>query len=354
MLEFDLSKSYPDFSLRVAASIGREWLVLLAPSGGGKSLTLNMIAGLVRPDAGSVRIDGEVLFDSAAGLSTPIRRRRMGYAFQHYALFPHLGVSANIAYGIPEGEDAAAQVARWLRFFHLEDKAAAFPRELSGGQQQRVALARALASAPRALLLDEPLSALDPPIREGLQHDLAALKSELSIPVVLVTHDFQEAQLLGDRMIVLDGGRVLESGTREAIFAHPRRHETARFLGVENVLHGQVLQATKAGTTVETGGLRIRVEGENRFAKGDAVYCCVRATDVRLVVDKKRRPNMIRAAVSRISPQDGTNRVLLRAPPRGGAQLAILVDDYVLGRYGIKEGSGITVWMPPDKVFLCE
>ncbi|MCZ6728277.1 MAG: ABC transporter ATP-binding protein [SAR324 cluster bacterium] len=354
MLEFTLKKHYRNFALNVEAKIGADWLVLLAPSGAGKSLTLNMLAGLVRPDDGRVQVNGEVLFDKGAGVDMPIRRRRIGYAFQQYGLFPHLNVEANIAYGIPPAADAQAEVMRWLRFFHLVDKRTAYPGELSGGQQQRVALARALASAPRILLLDEPLSALDPPIREGLQRELAALKGELSIPVVLVTHDFHEAQLLGDRMIVLDQGRVVEAGAKEDIFARPRRHETASFLGVENVMAGRVQGVTRGGVTVEVGGLTFRARPGGRFAAGDKVYCCVRAQDVRLVVDKKRRPNSIGTTVSHIDPREGTNRVLLAPPKKGAPQLVIWLDDYVLGRYGIHVGSRVNVWLPPERIMLCE
>ena len=354
MLEFRLGKQYGDFALRVDAAIGPEWLVLLAPSGAGKSLTLNMIAGLVRPDEGVVRINGETLQDRAAGVEVPIRKRRIGYAFQQYGLFPHLRVSANIAYGIPKPADADAEVRRWLRFFQLEDKAGAYPGELSGGQQQRVSLARALASAPRALLLDEPLSALDPHIREELQRELAALKAELSIPVVLVTHDFHEAQLLGDRVIVLDNGAMVEEGSGGDIFTRPRRHETAAFLGVENVLPGVAGQTSRGGITVRTGGVSLRVETDRTFAKGSRVYACVRAADVRLAVDRKRRPNRLSATVAQIIPREGTNRVLLDGPGAEGGRLVILVDDYVLGRYGIGERSKVAVWLPPEKIMLCE
>jgi molybdate transport system ATP-binding protein len=354
LLEFDLSKTYGAFKLTVSGRIGAEWLVMLAPSGAGKSLTLNMIAGLVRPDGGYVRLDGQTLFDGAAGTELPIRRRRLGYAFQSYALFPHMTVGANVAYGLPAGTDGWSQALRWLEFFHLGDRASAYPGELSGGQQQRVALARALASEPRALLLDEPLSALDPQIREGLQQDLAALKGELSIPVVLVTHDFNEAQLLGDKVIVLADGRIVEAGERESIFAHPHKHETARFLGVENVLPARVEGRQGKSGIVLAQGLRVNVAGPPPFPQEKEVYLCIRAADVRLAVDRKARPNRFTARVARITPLSGTNRVELAGDELAGAELAMLVDDYVLGRYELAEGSKITVWLPPEKVFLCE
>lgn len=354
MLEFDLVKSYGAFTLRLAGRVEAEWLVLLAPSGSGKSLTLNLISGIVKPDAGFVRLDGRTLCDVGAGVHLPMRRRRAGYVFQDYALFPHLTVAQNIAYGVPRKSDARAAVARWLEFFHLAGREAAYPRELSGGQRQRVALARSLASEPDLLLLDEPLSALDRRIREQLQRDLAALKSELSIPVILVTHDFTEAQVLGDRVAVLEGGRLLESDAKQRLFAHPRRHETARFLGVENVLPARVeARAEDGGLRVAVGEWRVTVPPHPHLGPGDEVYFCIRAGDVRLKVDEQERPNPFSATVQAITPDAGTNRVELNHGTSGGPTLILLMDDYVLGRYELNVGSPITVWLPSEKTFLC-
>ncbi len=354
MLDFDLSKNYDDFSLRVSARIGAEWLVLLAPSGAGKSLTLNLLAGLTRPAKGYLALEEERLYDHEAGINVPIRLRRMGYVFQNYALFPHLTVAQNLAYGLPAGRDPGAATARWLEFFRLGDRARAYPRQLSGGQRQRVALARALASEPRLLLLDEPLSALDRPIRESLQGELAALKSELSIPVVLVTHDFSEAQLLGDRVIVLEAGRMVEAGGKHEIFARPQRHETARFLGVENVIPATVSQAESMGAlAVKIGEREISLPRDTRFAKNEPAFFCLRAAEVRLAVDEKPRPNRFEATVKSIFPLAGTNRLSLGGWGRENAELVMLTDDYVLGRYGIGVGSRISIWLPPDKIFLC-
>jgi molybdate transport system ATP-binding protein len=355
MLEFDLSKSYGAFRLSLAARIGAEWLVLLSPSGGGKSLTLNLLAGIVRPEAGHARLHGRTIVDLAAGIDVPMRQRRIGYVFQDYALFPHMSVAENIAYGLPRRADREAVIARWLRFFHLDGKGRAYPRELSGGQRQRVALARALANQPQLLLLDEPLSALDRRIREQLQRDLAALKQELSIPVILVTHDFTEAQVLGDRVAVLDRGRMLEMDEKARLFAQPRRHETAAFLGVENVLPARV-EARGAGgeLTVALGAWRATVPAQARFAPGDAAYFCIRAGDVRLKVDERERPNPFSARVAAVIPEGGTNRVELNHAAGDGPVLTLLMDDYVLGRYGLRAGAPITVWLPSEKIFLCE
>lgn len=366
MLEFHVVKSYGHFTLEVAATVGAEWLVLLAPSGSGKSLTLNLLAGLVTPDAGFVRGNGRVFHDSARGINLPIRKRRIGYVFQESALFPHMTVARNITYGLPPGRDPRPVLARWLRFFDLEGREAAYPAELSGGQKQRVALARALANEPQLLLLDEPFSALDRRIRESLQREMVRLKAELSIPVVLVTHDFDEAQVLGEQVAVLEHGRMLELGPRARLFAHPQRHETAHFLGVENVLPARVLHppdgAGRMGVAV--GPWTLEIAADARFSPGDSAFVGIRAADVRLAVDARPRPNLLPVHVSGMVPTVGTNRVQLLpandAADSGAAlandmapTLTMLMDDYVAGRYGYGPGSRLTIWLPPDKLFLC-
>lgn len=379
MLQFDLEKHYGEFSLKIAGEVKGEWLVLLAPSGAGKSLALNLISGITRPERGFVRLNGETLFDSGKKINRPIRQRRIGYLFQDYALFPHMTVAANIAYGLPRGVEAHGETKRWMSFFQLEGRERAYPRQLSGGQRQRVALARTLASKPRALLLDEPFSALDRRTRETLYREVARLKEELTLPVILVTHDFNEARLLGDKVAVLEEGRVLETGAKERIFARPRRHETARFLGVENVHPARVLASEPhgpAGQTpppqtsgrrykVESRGLTLEVLQEEEFSTNGVVHLCIHASDVRLLLDRDERPNALSVRIGGLEPHGGAN--LLRLHPllpgeetgaRGigveAATFLMLVDDYVIGRHGLVEGRTVSVWLPPEKLFICE
>ncbi len=191
-------------------------LVLYGPSGAGKSLTLKAIAGLLRPDAGHIRVDGEALFDGAAGVEVPARARRFGYVFQEYALFPHLTVRQNIAFGLtrawvnPRRDFVHAAVDRWLDRLELRPLAARYPDQLSGGQRQRTALARALAPEPRALLLDEPFAALDTALRERLRAELAELQATLALPMMLISHDPADVDAFGDEVVHLAAGRVVE------------------------------------------------------------------------------------------------------------------------------------------------
>lgn len=369
MLQFDLEKHYGEFSLKIAGEVKGEWLVLLAPSGAGKSLALNLISGITRPERGFVRLNGETLFDSGKKINRPIRQRRIGYLFQDYALFPHMTVAANIAYGLPRGVEAHGETKRWMSFFQLEGRERAYPRQLSGGQRQRVALARTLASAPRALLLDEPFSALDRRTRETLYREVARLKEELTLPVILVTHDFNEARLLGDNVAVLEEGRVLETGAKESIFAQPRRHETARFLGVENVHPARVLGVgaalTPARYQVDCAGLVLAVSQRLPITLDGGVHLCIHASDVRLLLDRDEKPNTLTVRIGGLEPHGGAN--LLRLHPllpgeetgaRGigveAATFLMLVDDYVIGRHGLVEGRTVSVWLPPEKLFICE
>jgi molybdate transport system ATP-binding protein len=245
-LEVALALRVPGFHLDVAWSAGGGVAVLFGPSGAGKTLTLQCLAGLITPTAGRIVVDGRVFFDNATGVNLPAQARRVGYVFQGYALFPHLTVADNVGFGLrarPRAERIrrVASVVEQLGLGGLERR---YPRELSGGQRQRVALGRALAIEPALLLLDEPLSALDAPLRRALRDELRALLGEVGTAAVVVTHDFTEAYRLGDRIVVYDAGRVVQSAPRSELLWQPASEAVARIMGIPNVLHGTVIKAT--------------------------------------------------------------------------------------------------------------
>jgi len=216
------------FELDVAFQSDVERLVLFGPSGAGKTMTLKAIAGLVRPDAGRIAMAGETLFDAERGIDTPPRRRDCGYLFQEYALFPHLTVRQNIAFGLdagwrnPRRDGGGAAVDRWLDALELRALAERFPDQLSGGQRQRVALARALAGAPRALLLDEPFAALDEPLRNRLRAELAELQARLALPIVLITHDPADVDAFADDVVHIDAGTAI-APPQQFLEEHPMK-----------------------------------------------------------------------------------------------------------------------------------
>jgi spermidine/putrescine transport system ATP-binding protein len=249
----ELKSSSPDLSLEaVSKSFGAvravvdaslevspgEFFSLLGPSGCGKTTTLRLVAGFERPDAGRILISGEDV------TGVPPDKRRVNTVFQHYALFPHLTVEDNVAYGLvqkrlPKSE-VAERLSQALATVRLEPLRRRYPRELSGGQQQRVALARALVNEPTVLLLDEPLAALDLKLRKAMQQELKKLQERVGITFVYVTHDQEEALTLSDRIVVMNEGRILQEGTPEEIYERPRTRFVADFIGQTNFFIGTV------------------------------------------------------------------------------------------------------------------
>jgi molybdate transport system ATP-binding protein len=245
-LDVRIRKTLPGFTLDVEWSAGDGVAVLFGPSGAGKSLTLQCLAGLMRPDEGRITVDGQVLFDSASGVNLPPQRRRVGYVFQGFALFPHLTVAGNVAFGLRDRPRAEreARAAEVLARLGLETMAQRYPGELSGGQRQRVALGRALAPDPALLLLDEPLSALDLPLRRALRDELRTVLAQWGKAAVVVTHDVTEAYRLGDHIVVYEEGRVIQSAPRAELLWQPASQAVARIMGLANVVQGTVLKAT--------------------------------------------------------------------------------------------------------------
>ena len=221
-----------------------ELLALVGPSGSGKSTILRMIAGLLEPDAGHVRCMGETWYSSASGLNRRARERHVGMVFQSFALFPHLTALENVMEALTEHPSAertrrARDLLARMHLAGLEDRK---PAMLSGGQQQRVAVARALAREPEVMLLDEPFSAVDRVTRERLYQELAELRRDLAMPVILVTHDFDEALLLADRMCVLSEGKTLQWGAPDEVISRPNSVQVARLVGLKNVFRAGVIE----------------------------------------------------------------------------------------------------------------
>jgi molybdate transport system ATP-binding protein len=288
-LEVSLTCRLPGFSLEVEWTADEGVAVLFGPSGSGKSLTLRCLAGLVDPDDGRVVVDGRILFDARAGIRVPPQVRRVGYVFQGYALFPHLTVLANVAFGLkalPRREREARAAAVMARL-GLTGLAQRYPDDLSGGQKQRVALGRALAVEPDLVLLDEPLSALDAPLRRALRDELGVILADWKVPAVLVTHDIAEAYQLGDRVIVYEAGRVSQSGPRSELLWRPATESVARILGYRNLLRGTVAEVAPDRIVIDWRGRQVEArthpDRPGGFRAGSAVTFFVRPEDLRLI-----------------------------------------------------------------------
>lgn len=230
MIEVNFTKKLKNhFPIGVSWSAGDEIVALFGPSGAGKSLTLQAIAGFVIPEEGHIKINGKSVFDSAERVNLPPQKRKIGYLFQNYALFPHLTVMQNILFACDRNNDRTMllellhneELISIMEIFQLKGLENHYPSQLSGGQKQRVALARALMSKPELLLLDEPFAALDMIMRKKLRNEIKELQKKLKIPMVLVTHDIDEAMMMADKLLIYDRGNVVQGGEPDYIINNP-------------------------------------------------------------------------------------------------------------------------------------
>jgi molybdate transport system permease protein len=244
-LEVRIEKKLPEFTLDVSFTASDEPLSILGPSGAGKTMLLRCIAGLERPSRGRVALGERVLLDTAKGIHVRARDRRVGMLFQHFALFPHRTVAENVAFGMQNlpSQERSRRVANLLARTHIAGLEDRYPRKLSGGEQQRAALARALAIEPEALLLDEPLSALDTHLRSQMETQLQETFSAYRRPALLVTHNIEEAYRLGQRLLVLSRGRITALGDKEEVFRRPASVEVARVTGCKNFSRARMVSA---------------------------------------------------------------------------------------------------------------
>ncbi|MBI5180869.1 MAG: ABC transporter ATP-binding protein [Nitrospirae bacterium] len=287
MLNVSFLKNIGNFALDVSFVVDSEILVLFGPSGSGKSLTLRIISGLIKPDKGFIKLNNASFFDSANGINLPINKRGVGYVLQDYALFPHMTVFENITYGSRKGSrtDINKKAAELQKFLRLEGTEGFYPHQLSGGQKQRVAIARAIASEPAVLLLDEPLAALDYPVRSKIRNDLIAIHKRFRMPTIVVTHDIEEAFVLGDRIAVIEEGRIEQIGSRDEVFYKPATRKVARLLAVKNIFDGVVKKVSSKGlsATVESDGFSITVNSKDNLKAGGNIEFCIRPEDIKII-----------------------------------------------------------------------
>ena len=242
-LFLDIDKRLANFHLQVALNTNNQPLGLLGGSGAGKSMILRCIAGIETPNKGRIILNGRVLFDSEKNINIPIHQRQIGFLFQNYALFPHITVAENIAFGIPKSVNAKEEVEKQLITMQLQGFGDRYPHQLSGGQQQRVALARALASKPEALLLDEPFSALDTHLRSQLEQQVTEILDDYSGVTLFVTHNMEEAYRLCPNLLVLEQGKAAHHGSKYEIFQHPASINVAQLTGCKNFSRVSILSS---------------------------------------------------------------------------------------------------------------
>jgi molybdate transport system ATP-binding protein len=298
MLQVELQNTAP---MRLHANFEcapGELIALVGPSGSGKTSLLRAVAGLLKSRTlrGRVAVGDQQWFDSERTLNLPPQQRHAGFVFQHYALFPHLSAIENVelAAGAPARPEQYRALFERLGLAGLERRR---PAQLSGGQQQRVALARALAREPKVLLLDEPFSAVDAPARQALYRELATLRQTLSTPMVLVTHDLGEARRLADRVVILDAGRSLQTGTPAHVFASPRNARVAELIGIQNHFRGRFHKQEPGWAVLEWGpsaAVRLRVVDKNRIPDGATVTWVIAGERIDLLADGPTEGNTLR------------------------------------------------------------
>jgi molybdate transport system ATP-binding protein len=273
------------FAVDVAFTAPPGFTILFGASGSGKSTVLRCLAGLTRPDDGRIIVGDRTLFDGGSGVDIPVRQRRIGYVFQQLALFPHLTVEANIAYGLDRvpAADRQQRIRDVAESFRIAEILPRMPGQISGGERQRTALARTLVTDPSALLLDEPLSALDHAIQAQIMRDLRAWNDRRRIPVLYVTHSHREAYALGERVIVLEGGRVLASGSPHDVLDRPADRVLATLAGFENVFDATVMERRDRAGTMHCRLIGADVELEVPLTQGEIgapIRVAIRAGDI--------------------------------------------------------------------------
>lgn len=359
-ITLDIEMSYPSgqsiqagLSLPLAPGI----TILFGPSGAGKTTILRCLAGLERPRRGLIRFGKEIWFDSQSGVFLPPPRRRIGYVFQDDALFPHLTVRGNIAYGLARmpAQQRETRITEMLRLLGLEHLADRHPKTLSGGQRRRVAIARALAPEPRLLLLDEPLSALDAPARSDIQAEIRRLVTTRGIPAIMVTHDRAEAMAMGDWMAVVIEGRVRQFGTVEEVFARPANLEVAFIVGVDTVVPGRILRRDEGMAEVEVAaGCLLALDPGGTATE---VFVSIRGEDVVLAknaagpdpgLEGLSARNRLRGRVTALTPEGPVYRVVVNC----GFPLAALVTRQTVQALKLSMGDEVVAAVKAPSVHL--
>lgn len=332
----DSAEFFLDLEIKTSDAVS----VLFGASGAGKTLTLDAIAGFVRPDEGRVMLGDDILFDGATNVFLPPQARRCGYVFQNYALFPHLTLRQNLEFAAEFRPklDRHRKVNEMLDLFRLTDMAGRKPHELSGGQKQRCSIARALLAEPRVLLLDEPAQGLDPMLRAELYDVLRNVRSSFDTPILMVSHDLEECFALADRMFVLSEGKLAQQGTPTEIYDKPASVGVARQLGIYNLIQADVLTLDPGRNTcsVKLGEFDLHGPYLPGKFKGDRVWLCVRPEELRAFPrNGKPATNQIPLQIQQATPRPGAMRLLfpyglLADVPRAEYELNRHVKDWIV------------------------
>ena len=309
----------PDFTLNCKFNAGNEIVVLFGRSGAGKTTMLQCIAGLTKPDSGSIRMNNRIYFDSGSGINMSPQKRRVGYVFQNITLFPHMDVKQNVAFGLKglSQNEKEARIREVMELVQIEELGSYYPPQLSGGQKQRVVLARALAVDPDILLLDEPFSALDTIVRMHLREEIKDIQKTLNIPVLFITHNPVEAFTMADKVAVFYEGNVQQFGTPEDVFYYPETKHVAKLVGFSNLFDGALID----GYDAYSKDVLLRFEDLTLVAPytdrkpGEKVTWGVRPENVQICRagdPEKEKPNIFAGVIKSIANKGASQLVYLK------------------------------------------
>ena len=333
-----------------------ELLALVGPSGSGKTSVLRAIAGLLDVAGGRISLDESVWFDSSAGIRVPAEKRLVGMVFQHYALFPHLSALENVRLALPPGTPPAAAL-QLLADMQLDGLAQRRPHELSGGQRQRVALARALARAPRLLLLDEAFSAVDQPTRHALYDELIKLRERVRLPIVMVTHDLDEARLLADRLCILDRGETLQHGSPEAVMSRPRNARVAALVGLRDIHSGVFCKPRpdqpgwlRWGDAQR--GIDLQTIDKGRVPDGMPVRWVIPGQHVQLYVESCGGDNVVRCELQRLRSLGEITTLQCRLTAQHEATVRLDITTRRVHELGLEPGRHVFLQLDPHGIHI--
>lgn len=344
-LYVDIEKKCGSFTLKVRFETGQEVLGVLGASGCGKSLTLKCIAGIEKPDKGIIRLDDRVLFDSERHINVTVRKRKVGYLFQDYALFPNMTVMQNIMCGAKDKIKAEEYIKR----FYLEDKKNLYPSQLSGGQKQRVAMARMLSSQPELILLDEPFSALDNYLKTHLERQVMDMLDSFKKPVLFVSHDRNEVYRMTDRIAVMNNGHIMDIQGKQDMFDNPRTLAATLLTGCKNVTR---LEPSECGRLyAKDWGIMLDCAESDM---GNYRYAAFRAHYFELVSGMEAE-NVVECEIVRVIEDTFSAVILFRNKGcRARGDYSVLTYELPKEKWQqIKDGS-IFLRIPPDKLMLLE
>lgn len=346
------------FTLDAQFELGNELVVFFGRSGSGKTTALQCISGLVEPNGGKIIVNGTVYFDCHKRVNLPVQQRSLGYVFQNYALFPHMSVKKNIAYGLKgwEEKEKEARVNEMLQMLQIEGLENNYPSQLSGGQKQRVALARALAPKPDILLLDEPFSALDRIVRMKLRDKIKEIQRELKIPILFITHNHVEAFTIADKIVMFHEGRVQQIGTPEQVFYNPKNRHVAELVGLTNIFE----DATVIDKNESTGALRIKCGEMEVYANipehsiQENISWGIRPENLRISSPKENMAtdeNSYLASVRNIVNEGSSKTLALEIKEHSNLLMAEIADQ-LFEKMNLKEGDICVVHIEKNRVVI--